>query len=152
MLKRTGLCPTRVIMEITEDALLDHPDAARNMLVRLRALRVGAALDDFGTSYFSLHYLHALPLRLLKIDRVFVEELDKGGRTNSTAVVAAILALAQALNIQVIAQGIGTQAQRIALASMGYQMGQGYLLGRPVSVEKDFCVDVSSPLLSAGRD
>jgi EAL domain-containing protein (putative c-di-GMP-specific phosphodiesterase class I) len=97
---------------------------------------VGAALDDFGTGYSSLSYLHSLPLRMLKIDRAFVQELDKDGNTNSTTVVAAILALARALNIQVIAEGIETEAQRDALLAMGCEMGQGYLLGRPAPIRQ----------------
>jgi EAL domain-containing protein (putative c-di-GMP-specific phosphodiesterase class I) len=125
LLKRTGPCPKRVITEITEDALLDHPDAVRDMLVRLRALGVGAALDDFGTGYSSLHYLHALPLRLLKIDRAFVEELDKGGRTNSTIVVAAILALAQALNIRVIAEALKRKLNASRSRAWDVEWGRG---------------------------
>ena len=92
---------------------------------------VGAALDDFGTGYSSLSYLHSLPLRILKIDRAFVQELDKGANTSSTTVVAAILALARALNIQVIAEGIETEMQLAALTAMGCDMAQGYLIGRP---------------------
>ena len=135
MLERTGLPPTRLIAEVTEGALLDNPDSVRSMLDRLRLAGVGAALDDFGTGYSSLSYLHSLPMRMLKIDRAFVHELDKDGSSNSTTVVAAILALAHALNIQVIAEGIETQAQFDALLSMGCEMGQGYLLGRPAPID-----------------
>jgi EAL domain-containing protein (putative c-di-GMP-specific phosphodiesterase class I) len=97
----------------------------------LRSFGVGAALDDFGTGYSSLSYLHSLPLRMLKIDRAFVHELNKGSNTSSTRVVAAILALARALDIQVIAEGIETEVERDALLAMGCEMGQGYLLGHP---------------------
>ncbi len=107
----------------------------RATLERLREVGIGAALDDFGTGYSSLSYLHSLPLRMLKIDKAFVQELDKTGNTNSTTVVAAILALAHALNIQVIAEGIETRAQRDALMAMGCEMGQGYLLGYPAPVD-----------------
>lgn len=131
MLDRIGLPPSRLITEVTEGALLDNPESVRNMLDRLRRAGVGAALDDFGTGYSSLSYLHSLPLRMLKIDRAFVQELDKEPGNNSSTVVAAILALAHALNIQVIAEGIETQAQMEALISMGCEMGQGYLLGSP---------------------
>ncbi len=77
--------------------------------------------------------MHSLPLRLLKIDRSFVQELDKANN-NSTTVVEAIIALARALNMQVIAEGIETQAQRHALVRLGCDMGQGYLLGQPAPV------------------
>jgi predicted signal transduction protein with EAL and GGDEF domain len=131
LLEYTGLPASRLITEVTEGALLDNPERVRATLDRLRLAGVGAALDDFGTGYSSLSYLHSLPLRMLKIDRAFVEELDKDRNTNSTTVVAAILALARALNIQVIAEGIETQAQRSALMAMGCELGQGYLLGHP---------------------
>ncbi|MEP6896906.1 MAG: EAL domain-containing protein, partial [Rhodanobacter sp.] len=136
MLARTGLSAKRLIAEVTEGALLDNPERVRATLDRLRTVGVGAALDDFGTGYSSLSYLHSLPLRMLKIDRAFVQELDKAGNTNSTTVVAAILALARALNIQVIAEGIETRAQRDALLAMGCEMGQGYLLGHPAPIRQ----------------
>jgi len=135
LLESAGLPPSRLIVEITEGALLDNPELVRATLERLRSSGVGAALDDFGTGYSSLNYLHSLPLRMLKIDRAFVQELDKLVNTNSTTVVAAILALARALNIQVIAEGIETEVQRDALLAMGCEMGQGYLLGRPAPIE-----------------
>ncbi|GGA01243.1 bifunctional diguanylate cyclase/phosphodiesterase [Dyella caseinilytica] len=135
MLERTGLSPSRLVTEVTEGALLDNPESVRVMLDRLRSVGVGAALDDFGTGYSSLSYLHSLPMRMLKIDRAFVHELDKVGSKNSTTVVAAILALAHALNIQVIAEGIETQAQFDTLLSMGCEMGQGYLLGHPGPID-----------------
>ncbi|AGG90579.1 bifunctional diguanylate cyclase/phosphodiesterase [Rhodanobacter denitrificans] len=134
LLEHIGLPPSRLVVEVTEGALLDNPEHVRATLERLRAIGIGAALDDFGTGYSSLSYLHSLPLRILKIDRAFVQELDKGANTSSTTVVAAILALARALNIQVIAEGIETPAQRDALMAMGCEMGQGYLLGRPAPI------------------
>ncbi len=137
LLERTGMAPTRLVLEITEGSLLDNPEHVRATLERLREIGVGAALDDFGTGYSSLSYLHSLPLRLLKIDRAFVHELDRGANTSSTTVVAAILALAHALNIQVIGEGIETEIQRAALAAMGCEMGQGYLLGRPAPLARD---------------
>jgi EAL domain-containing protein (putative c-di-GMP-specific phosphodiesterase class I) len=114
-------------------ALLDDPERVRSTLERLRRAGIGAALDDFGTGYSSLSYLHSLPLRMLKIDRSFVQALDSGVRATRT-VVAAILALARALDIEVVAEGIETPAQRAALVNMGCELGQGYLLGRPQAV------------------
>jgi diguanylate cyclase (GGDEF)-like protein len=131
VLERTGLPPTRVVVEVPEGALLDNPERVRATLERLRAAGVGAALDDFGTGYSSLSYLHSLPLRILKIDRSFVHELDKGANTSSTTVVAAVLALARALDIDVVAEGIETEIQYAALQAMGCAMGQGYWIGRP---------------------
>ena len=136
LLERTGLPPQRLVLEVTEGALLDNPEHVRATLERLRAIGIGAALDDFGTGYSSLSYLHSLPLRILKIDRAFVQELDKDANSSSTTVVAAILALARALSIQVIAEGIETPTQRDALMAMGCEMGQGYLLGRPAPIAR----------------
>jgi diguanylate cyclase (GGDEF)-like protein len=134
LLERTRLPPWRLIVEVTEGSLLDNPEQVRAMLERLRAIGVGAALDDFGTGYSSLSYLHSLPLRMLKIDRAFVHALGEDEHTTATTVVAAILALARALNIQVIAEGIETPVQRKALLDMGCELGQGYLLGRPAPI------------------
>ena len=134
LIERTGLPPWRLIVEVTEGSLLDNPEQVRTMLDRLRAIGVGAALDDFGTGYSSLSYLHSLPLRMLKIDRAFVHALGEDEHTTATTVVAAILALARALNIQVIAEGIETPAQRKALLDMGCELGQGYLLGHPAPI------------------
>jgi diguanylate cyclase (GGDEF)-like protein len=134
LLERTRLPPWRLIVEVTEGSLLDNPVQVRAMLERLRAIGVGAALDDFGTGYSSLSYLHSLPLRMLKIDRAFVHALKEDEHTTATTVVAAILALARALNIQVIAEGIETPAQRKALLDMGCELGQGYLLGHPAPI------------------
>lgn len=131
LLARTGLSPSRVIVEVTEGALLDNPERVRDTLERLLTAGVGAALDDFGTGYSSLSYLHSLPLRMLKIDKSFVQELQNGAHTSSTTVVEAILALARALGIHVIAEGIETEAQRSALKAMGCEMAQGYLIGYP---------------------
>ena len=135
LVERCGLPPTRLVAEVTEGALIEHPERVRDRLERLRSFGVGAALDDFGTGYSSLSYLHSLPLRMLKIDRSFVQELNKGSNTSSTRVVAAILALARALDIQVIGEGIETEVERDALKAMGCELGQGYLLGRPAPVD-----------------
>ena len=134
MLARTGLEPSRLVLEVTEGSLLDDPDGVRGVLARLREAGVAAALDDFGTGYSSLSYLHTFPLRMVKIDRSFVARLGQPGSGNSEAVVASILALAQALDVQALAEGIETQAQRDALLAMGCRLGQGYLIGRPAPV------------------
>jgi diguanylate cyclase (GGDEF)-like protein len=134
MLARTGLAPDRLLAEITEGSLLDDPDRARATLGRLQEAGIGAALDDFGTGYSSLSYLHSFPLRILKIDRSFVIELGSEGKDNSAPIVAAILALAGALGMEVVAEGIETEEQRSALLALGCEFGQGYLLGRPAPV------------------
>jgi diguanylate cyclase (GGDEF)-like protein len=134
LLERTGLAPRRLLLEITEGSLIEHPEEVRATLEHLRDSGIGAALDDFGTGYSSLSYLHTLPLRTLKIDRAFVAELDKEGKGSTASVVASVLALARALGMNTIAEGIETEAQREALLALGCESGQGYLLGRPAPI------------------
>jgi len=145
MLERTGFPPRRLLLELTEGALIEHPDQVRTALERLRDAGIGAVLDDFGTGYSSLSYLHTFPLEILKIDRAFVAELGKVGRSSSASVVAAVLALARALDMTVVAEGIETEEQRVALLTLGCNVGQGYLLGRPAPIghwlEGDASVD-----------
>jgi diguanylate cyclase (GGDEF)-like protein len=135
LLHRTGLSTARLLTEVTEGSLLDNPERVCATLDRLRTAGVGAALDDFGTGYSSLNYLHKFPLRMLKIDRAFVSELGKGEQNTSATVVAAMLSLARALGMEVVAEGIETQAELDALLAMGCEFGQGYLLGRPAPIE-----------------
>lgn len=130
LLERTALDPGQLMIEVTEGSLLEDPDRVRAILGRLQAHGIGAALDDFGTGYSSLSYLHTFPLRVLKIDRTFLAALDQQG--NSAAVIAAVLALARALGMDVVAEGIETETQRRALIALGCEYGQGYLFGRPV--------------------
>ena len=124
--------PTRCVrIEVTEDALLENPDQVFATLDTLQRAGVLAALDDFGTGYSSLSYLHRFPLHALKIDRSFVRELkpiQQGG--SSAAVVRAVLALAGTLGLEVIAEGIETDAQREALLELGCTRGQGFLFSQ----------------------
>lgn len=131
LLKRTGLERNRLIIEVTEGTLLGDPEQVRAMLQGLREEGIGAALDDFGTGYSSLSYLHSLPLCLVKIDQAFVHALSADEHGNSSTIIAAIIALAAGLKMQVIAEGIETQQQRDILQAMGCAIGQGFLLGRP---------------------
>ena len=133
MLGRSGLAPERLVVEVTEGSLLDDPTAVHATLERLRAFGIGAALDDFGTGYSSLSYLLSLPLRIVKIDRSFVSSLDENF-VAARSIVGAILALARALGIEVIAEGIETPQQRAALRTMGCELGQGFLLGMPAPI------------------
>ena len=132
LLEKTGLPSSRLIIEVTEGSLLGDPEQVRRVLQGLREHGIGAALDDFGTGYSSLSYLHSLPLRLLKVDRAFVKAMGERDHENSSTVVATIIALARALNMQVIAEGIETKEEQDALRAMGCELGQGYLLGCPL--------------------
>jgi EAL domain-containing protein (putative c-di-GMP-specific phosphodiesterase class I) len=134
LLAEHGVEPCSVRVEVTEGALLENPDQVFATLDALREAGVLAALDDFGTGYSSLSYLHRFPLHALKIDRSFVSALQPGNRGGSAAVVRAVLALANTLGMEVIAEGIETEEQRQWLLEIGCQMGQGFLFSqaRPV--------------------
>jgi diguanylate cyclase (GGDEF)-like protein len=133
LLAKAKLAASRVVAEVTEEALLENPEHVNTMLARLRVAGVSAALDDFGTGYSSLQYLQCLPLRMLKVDRVFVDGLARPATSASSKIIAAVIALARSMDIQVIAEGIETSDQHNALAAMGCPLGQGYLLGRPAA-------------------
>lgn len=124
-----GLAPGRLIVEITENALVDDIAAARRTITSLRNAGIKVALDDFGTGYSSLHHLRELQFDRIKIDRSFVQTLDNfaGGK-----VVRAIIDLGQKLGMPVTAEGIETKEQADTLASLGCAYGQGYLFGRPM--------------------
>ncbi len=130
LLRRHEIKPECVRIEVTERMLIDNPPAAKRLLDAMRAHGIGVSLDDFGTGYSSLSYLHQYPVQALKIDRSFIAEMgveDSG----SVAIVRAILALAGALGMQAIAEGIETEAQHRILTQLGCQLGQGFLYARP---------------------
>jgi diguanylate cyclase (GGDEF)-like protein len=131
LVRELDIDPARVTLEVTEGTLLRDPEAVVAMLHRLRGMGIQAALDDFGAGYSSLGHVHQFPLRMIKIDRSFVQSLDASGTSRGAAVVEAIIALADALNVEILAEGIETPAQHQALARLGCTFGQGYLFGRP---------------------
>ena len=131
LIDAAGADPNRLRIEITEVALLDDVPRALRTLETLRGHGVLAQLDDFGTGYSALSYLHRFPIECLKIDRSFVAGLTGDSKNESIAVVRAIQALAGALGIYTIGEGIETDEQRALLRELGCDYGQGYLLGRP---------------------
>jgi diguanylate cyclase (GGDEF)-like protein len=131
MLVAHAIPPGRVRLEMTEGALFENPDQARQTLETLRHAGVFAALDDFGTGYSSLSYLHRFPLHAVKIDKSFVADLRPGTTGGSAAVVRAVLALASTLGMEVVAEGIETTEQRDHLIELGCTFGQGFLFSQP---------------------
>jgi diguanylate cyclase (GGDEF)-like protein len=129
LLAYAGADPRRLRIEITEVALLDDAPRALRMLQQLRDVGVLAQLDDFGTGYSALSYLHRFPIECLKIDRSFVAGLVGESRSESMAVVRAIQALANALGIHTVGEGIETETQRQMLVELGCSHGQGFLFG-----------------------
>lgn len=128
-LKRHGLHPNRLVLEITETTAMRQAAESTKIMRRLYAMGIGISIDDFGTGYSSLLYLKRFPARELKIDRGFISELEP--ESEDAAIVAAILALAHSLHLSVVAEGVETEAQRALLADLGCDVLQGYLTGRP---------------------
>lgn len=122
--------PELLTLEVTETTAMRDPDESVRILTELTELGVKASIDDFGTGYSSLLYLKRLPASELKIDRAFVNELQ--AQTEDATIVTAIVALAQTLNLKVVAEGVETAEQQQFLTGLGCNTLQGYLLGRPV--------------------
>ncbi|MDT8857541.1 EAL domain-containing protein [Paracoccaceae bacterium Fryx2] len=131
---RLGIAPSEVHVEITETALMAHTETTRENIARLHAAGIYTSLDDFGTGYSSLSALQRLRLNELKIDQSFVSSLfqDIDG---SSAIVKAILVMAQALDMNTIAEGVETVAQLDWLRNHGCNAAQGYLLGLPQEID-----------------
>jgi diguanylate cyclase (GGDEF)-like protein/PAS domain S-box-containing protein len=130
--RRSGLEPGALRIEITETALMDSPNQAAGVLQELRKFGVKIYLDDFGTGYSSLSHLHKLPVDALKIDRSFVRSLLLPDRP---AIVESILALARTLNTSVVAEGIESDVQARELERLGCTHAQGYFFSRPLSIQ-----------------
>ena len=139
MLRRHSIKPESLRLEVTERMLIENPPAAKRMLEALRSHGLAVSLDDFGTGYSSLSYLHQYPVQALKIDRSFIADLSDPDSGGSAPVVRAILALAGALSMQVIAEGIETETQHRALVALGCEFGQGFLYARPQPAQA--CID-----------
>lgn len=130
VLGETGLKPEHLKLEITENVIIENPEAAAAMLSRLRALGVQLYIDDFGTGYSSLSYLHRLPINGFKIDRSFVQRMGEKGENQE--IVRTILLLARDLKIEVIAEGIETERQLEQIRALNCGYWQGYLFSKPV--------------------
>lgn len=130
VLEKCKLPPERLMLELTESALLYDLEGAIQKLHALRALGLGVALDDFGTGYSSLAYLRDLPLDLLKIDQAFVQELN--GDTGHS-LVETMIAIGRHMRLGVIAEGVETTMQHDILLKLGCENFQGYLFAKPLS-------------------
>ncbi|HVW53671.1 MAG TPA: sensor domain-containing phosphodiesterase [Trinickia sp.] len=122
----TGVKAERLVFEITESLLMQDPAHAKVLLEQLTAIGIRFAIDDFGTGYSSLAYLQRFPLAKLKIDRSFVENLLTS--RNDQAIVSAVVGLAQTLELELVAEGVETEAQRELLTAMGCDHIQGWLV------------------------
>jgi diguanylate cyclase (GGDEF)-like protein len=135
-LHRHRIKGSRITLELTESSIVADPDRAAAMLDAVKALACRVAMDDFGTGYSSLAYLQRLPIDVLKIDRQFVSAMFDD--RDSTAIIRAILSLANALGMTTIAEGIETATAAHLLAALGATTGQGYYFARPMPADVAF--------------
>ncbi len=130
VLAETGLAPERLEIEITEGALMEQGRNATRKLEMLKALGLRIAVDDFGTGHSSLAYLKRFPIDRLKLDRSFI--IDIPADPTSMEIAAAVIRLGQSLHVEVLAEGVETEAQADFLALAGCPVAQGYLFARPM--------------------
>jgi diguanylate cyclase (GGDEF)-like protein/PAS domain S-box-containing protein len=130
ILAESGVAPGSLKLEVTESAIMENPDQAAAILNGLRDMGVQLSLDDFGTGYSSLSYLHRFPFHDLKIDRSFVSKLEAGDKDSE--IVKVINSLAKNLGMDVVAEGIETEAQWSLLRDLACRYGQGYLFSKPL--------------------
>lgn len=135
VLARTGLDPDRLHLEITESIFVEGADTVIEMLQDIRMLGIRLALDDFGSGFSSFSYLARLPLDKIKLDRMFVQELE--AHSSNPAIVRSVVNLARELELKLICEGIETEPQIDFLKDLGCDEGQGYFIARPLS-QADF--------------
>ncbi len=145
----SGLPADRLVLELTEHALVDVR-AARPMLTRLRHAGITVSLDDFGTGYSSLTQLRILPVDEIKLDRSFTQGLDRAD-DRQRALVESVVQLSQALELDLVVEGIETEAERAALVELGVPRGQGFLFSRPVERDVAAMLLVDPVLATAGE-
>jgi len=134
IIDESDLAHKYVELEITESVLMGNPKVLGEKLIELKALGIEVAIDDFGTGYSSLSYLKTFPIDKLKIDQSFVRGLENDEQDR--AIVRAIIAMANALGLKTIAEGIEEVPQSLLLKEYGCQQGQGYMYARPLSEDK----------------
>jgi diguanylate cyclase (GGDEF)-like protein len=129
-LDQSGISPHLLWVEMTESMMLDEPELAENTLRLIRSMGVRLALDDFGTGYSSLSLLQQFPIQRIKIDRAFVQGI--ADRSNDRSLVRTIIAMAQSMGLDLVAEGVETVHQLQSLRDLGCDKAQGYLISRPV--------------------
>jgi EAL domain-containing protein (putative c-di-GMP-specific phosphodiesterase class I) len=134
-LATSGLPPSRLELEITEELLLQDDENTLTRLQQLRELGAQIVMDDFGTGYSSLNYLRRFPLDKIKIDQAFIGGLSDGNAV-SVAIVQAVVGIAKVLGVRTTAEGIETEEQLSLVKALGCSEMQGYLFGVPMPVEE----------------
>ncbi len=132
VIAETGIDPASLKLELTESAVMENAETAILMLKQIKETGVQISIDDFGTGYSSLSYLHRFPIDLLKVDRSFVSAMEENSENGE--IVRTVIALAKALNLKVVAEGIESIHQFHQLQVLGCEYGQGYLFSKPLPV------------------
>lgn len=132
VLAESGINPASLKLELTESAIMENADTAISMLKEIKNTGVQISIDDFGTGYSSLSYLHRFPIDLLKVDRSFVSAMESNSENGE--IVRTVIALARALKLKVVAEGIESIHQFHQLRVLGCEYGQGYLFSKPLPV------------------
>ncbi|HYD62842.1 MAG TPA: EAL domain-containing protein [Noviherbaspirillum sp.] len=128
----SGIDPTCLELELTEGMIMRHVEEASKTIGKLKDLGVRISLDDFGTGYSSLSHLSMLPIDKIKVDRSFIYNIERSDR--SLAIIEAMIVLAKKLGVQVVAEGIKSSDALDLLRDRGCDLGQGYLLSKPLPV------------------
>jgi diguanylate cyclase (GGDEF)-like protein len=134
VLRESGLPPDRLVVELTESALMQKPEQGSYAMEQLQQMGVRIAMDDFGTGHSSLNYVSVLPISMLKIDRSFVLNCTK--RKTDASILAAIVTMGHAMGLKVLAEGVETEEQATMLRNQGCDEVQGFLYSRPVSADR----------------
>jgi EAL domain-containing protein (putative c-di-GMP-specific phosphodiesterase class I) len=130
VVRETGIDPALLEFEITETALMQHGEHTLEILRQINGMGLRLSIDDFGTGYSSLAYLKRFPVKKVKIDRAFIKDLEHSAEDR--AIVAAIIALADSLQLSTVAEGVETEEQFALLQANGCRYAQGYLFSAPV--------------------
>lgn len=130
---RAGFVPANLLLEITESAALERVDLAKETLAKIREMGFHLGMDDFGTGYSSMVYLQRFPVDKIKIDRLFVSRMDSS--REAVAIVSATIAIARSLELQVVAEGVESEAQSQRLRDMGCHLQQGFLFSQALPPE-----------------
>ncbi|KEO82741.1 putative bifunctional diguanylate cyclase/phosphodiesterase [Tumebacillus flagellatus] len=145
-LRQTGLPPKLLELEITESVVMGDVERVKDTMTHLSQLGISISIDDFGTGYSSLQYLNLFPIQTLKIDRSFVQSIES--RTSQAPIVSTIIAMAQTLGLEVIAEGVETEEQVDFLWKHGCNLVQGFIYFRPMPAEQVISKIIALPALT----
>ena len=142
IVKESGIPTQNLEIEITESIMIDSVDEALSIINEIKAMGIQIAIDDFGTGYSSLSYLNKFPANLLKVDKSFIDKMNTSD--SSRQYVAAIISIGHIMGFDVISEGVEEPDQLETLRTIGCDYIQGYIWGKPLSVEDAEKVAVSA--------